>query len=1527
MRTPEDVFVSGAGKKIFQRGLIGTQWQSIAVNTPLDPFFNADAITGVQRLNDTIMVAILGSLLEVEEFVLRSIDGGTNWQVVHNGPDLTGFNDLAYLPSDRCIAVGNGGRIVVGTDLGETWDPVFIPTQASLRSIAMWNGTSGFVGGHGVLLRTTTSGVAWTVVYEGPESFQRIAAWGPDTLYATARDGLGEFDPMIFMRSFDGGASWEHVDTPFSVGSGIAATSDTTVYMATALGMHRSISSGNEWYSFPDATVLPAIKDIDFHDPMNGVAVGHNNVLQLTDNGGGPGSPVAFFTSDTLRVCPGGSIAFTNRSPIGFTYQWSIGNTPVSSDYDVELAFDTPGSFTVSLAVNAGSTEVSYSRTVQVIYPPSIPYFMVNLNGGPVCQGSSRSIGATYTGGVPNAFRFKVDGIWVTDWITTSQVNYQITDVQQDLPIEIERRVVGTCGPVYASAFDTLRMVPAPPPIEYMVASDSICMNNAASVTLSGLDPNYDYRSIWSYLNGTTVGMDVFADTTGPVVADHHIYGDTTFVTRSFTVIGQFQGCSFTVVPPQLIWAFPVRAEFEANPPHAMTGEPVTFVNNSIGSQFNWTFPPSAQPQTSILPEPQVIFTQTSFEETVELIVTNVAGCTDRDTVNVEVMAPIQTIAPAECIEQVIGEPMVWVAPEGYSMGLGYYYSPLDMVTDPSGNSIVTGCYRNSQGDYYGDALFVTKYDRSGEVVWDRRAPQQSSNHSSTGVALDIDLKGNILLAGLAGAYNNTWSFAFLGMNFGYSASSAGFIVKLDSAGQAVWSINVTGGDDFEGVTDVLFLPDGGAVFAMNGSYGEREILFTNGETLSTHQFTPQFGDGNLFLVRVNEFGEFVAILSGSAPVGQGSSFSFGPVFSPIATFTNFTGYSPLSPRLSLSCDGSIQVYSYQYGRHDLDGTLYGEPYVYYHALSSTEVDLSNWRSHHLFATQTCSEGRDILNRPVLLSGTKRNTTLLAISDRQMNSPHCDTTHMLSNGTFIDAHGQSVVFLIDHQTGEILWDRELGGVGIKELVQMGDDHLVVFGQALEHASVMIDGEVMGQNDLQLRDVVLFEFDFDGNFYGMTSFSSAAQDIACEATSNGCDEITMLVSLEGEARLLRTSMNGTCSTNLCTELDLALCNDTLAICFPQPVALSWQFSGPLTPLSIIRSDDQIPSGVVLSTSIDPAAGYFIWSPDIEMYDGSSFDLSVIDQFNDTLGTATIVLNPPISADLEAAINLACSPDSIALFAAPGFASYQWSHVNSDTSMVHVHQSGTYSVTVMDSIGCLATGSVDVSFLPGDLFNANDTVICGVATGILNVPAGFDGYTWSTGYEGPLAQQPVTESGTVIVTATSSACVLTDSILVELIPPISISVPDQSFCIGSLLQVMIIPDIPVTYSWAIGGSASTHIILPDVYLYSLTVTDEGGCTYTAPIIIQPVSCVGIDEPGSLVDLLLKPNPASTSIHITHNASMRWLNVFDPAGRKLISLAIPLGTNSTPVDIADLASGSYVIEVISDAGERIRKVFVKD
>lgn len=98
-------------------------------------------------------------------------------------------------------------------------------------------------------------------------------------------------------------------------------------------------------------------------------------------------APNAQFTASTTSVCLGSPIQFTNQSVAGgapiTTYTWNFGNGITSSDQNPSYIYPNPGTFTVTLAVQAGNGQADAEvKTAYItIHPIPEPSFTMSGNG------------------------------------------------------------------------------------------------------------------------------------------------------------------------------------------------------------------------------------------------------------------------------------------------------------------------------------------------------------------------------------------------------------------------------------------------------------------------------------------------------------------------------------------------------------------------------------------------------------------------------------------------------------------------------------------------------------------------------------------------------------------------------------------------------------------------------------------------------------------------------------------------------------------------------------------------------------------------------------------------------------------------------------------------------------------------------------------------------------------------------------------------------------------------------------------
>lgn len=133
---------------------------------------------------------------------------------------------------------------------------------------------------------------------------------------------------------------------------------------------------------------------------------------------------------------------------------------------------------------------------------------------------------------------------------------------------------------------------------------------------------------------------------------------------------------------------------------------------------------------------------------------------------------------------------------------------------------------------------------------------------------------------------------------------------------------------------------------------------------------------------------------------------------------------------------------------------------------------------------------------------------------------------------------------------------------------------------------------------------------------------------------------------------------------------------------------------------------------------------------------------------------------------------------------------------------------------------------------------DTLICPGTTATLNVNPIYDTYNWTTG--STVDSTVVGSSGIYICTVSLNGCKQRDSITVVSTPSPGLTVPASITCSGvAYTYSAISPDSIVSYNWTFTSGAppsstdstpTVTYLAPGTYPFSLTITNELGCTTT-------------------------------------------------------------------------------------------------
>jgi gliding motility-associated-like protein len=255
---------------------------------------------------------------------------------------------------------------------------------------------------------------------------------------------------------------------------------------------------------------------------------------------------------------------------------------------------------------------------------------------------------------------------------------------------------------------------------------------------------------------------------------------------------------------------------------------------------------------------------------------------------------------------------------------------------------------------------------------------------------------------------------------------------------------------------------------------------------------------------------------------------------------------------------------------------------------------------------------------------------------------------------------------------------------------------------------------------------------------------------------------------------------------------------------------------------------------------------------------------------------------------------CSGGQFNIDAGSNFSSYNWNS-GAHSSSINVISSGTYSVTVTDSAGCVGTDSIHLSINPNLLIDiGNDTSICIGNQVSFNAGNGYLSYIWNTGSSS--SSIIVSSSGTYTVTVTNgSGCLGIDSVKLSVGVNLILDLGnDTAICDGSQLSFNAGNGYAI-YLWNIGATGST-ITVSDSGNYSVTVTDNSGCS-------------GTDS----INLLVNPSPIIFLGNDTSICNNNFLNIDAGIG----SASYLWNNSSTASTIIASTSGYYSITVSNSFG----------
>jgi hypothetical protein len=378
---------------------------------------------------------------------------------------------------------------------------------------------------------------------------------------------------------------------------------------------------------------------------------------------------------------------------------------------------------------------------------------------------------------------------------------------------------------------------------------------------------------------------------------------------------------------------------------------------------------------------------------------------------------------------------------------------------------------------------------------------------------------------------------------------------------------------------------------------------------------------------------------------------------------------------------------------------------------------------------------------------------------------------------------------------------------------------------------------------------------------------------------------------------------------------------------------------LTASGTVNANDKCFGNNNGSATVTPGGGAspytYSWNPGgqttatVSTLSAGTYTVTVTDNSGCSTTTSVTISQPSSAVGITIAsqTNVTCnagSNGSATANAATGGTSpytYNWTPTGGTNLTASNLSAGTYTITATDNHGCAATASVTISQPAtgvGVTIASQTNVLCnGGATGSATANPATGGtspytYNWTpTGGTNLTASN--LSAGTYTITATDNhGCAATASVTIsQPATGLGITIASQTnvLCNGgntgsATANTATGGTSPYTYNWTPTGGTNLTASNLSAGTYTITATDNGGCTATASVTIsQPVNALGITI-ASQTNIQCFGGTGSAIANAATGGTSPYTYNWTPSG----------GTN---LAASNLSAGSYTITATDNNG----------
>lgn len=170
----------------------------------------------------------------------KTTNGGNNW--TNTGLPLAVYRQVSFANAATGWVVRIAGAVSKTTDGGNNWTDIFY-TGDLLESVNFINTNTGWIAGSGgAVYKTTNGGTNWTLQSTGTSNNLK------DIKFSDANNGRACGENQTYIRTTNGGANWVSVSGPFGNNySRLLFINSTTGWMTGTTGIAFTTNNGSSW--------------------------------------------------------------------------------------------------------------------------------------------------------------------------------------------------------------------------------------------------------------------------------------------------------------------------------------------------------------------------------------------------------------------------------------------------------------------------------------------------------------------------------------------------------------------------------------------------------------------------------------------------------------------------------------------------------------------------------------------------------------------------------------------------------------------------------------------------------------------------------------------------------------------------------------------------------------------------------------------------------------------------------------------------------------------------------------------------------------------------------------------------------------------------------------------------------------------------------------------------------------------------------------------------------------------------------